>query len=193
MKGKLGWILVMLTVGFFVTGCGATPEVTTPPLVVADFDSCSGTNNLGGQMGAAYNAPDRLVESYVEEAERGCVARLDYEIREWSAFWIQLQDADLAPYSKLVFDVRAERQPGIPKQIKVELKRAGGQEVSIAYVSGIEAGWKTMSVPFADFGPTGYTAPLSSFSEMEELVFTFEVSGAGNQGVVSLDNVTFNQ
>lgn len=144
-------------------------------------------------MGAAYNAPDKLVEGYVEEAEHGCVARLDYEIREWSAFWIKLQDADLTPYSGLVFDVRADRQPGIPKQMKIELKRANGAEVSIAYISGIETDWKTMSIPFVGFGPTGYTAPLSDLSEMGELVFTFEASKSGRQGVVYLDNITFEQ
>ena len=144
-------------------------------------------------MGAAYNPPDSLVESYVEEAKRGCAARLDYGISQWSAFWIKLQDVDLTPYSKLVFDVRADQQPGIPKQIKLELKRANGGEISIAYVSGIEASWETISIPFADFGPTGYAPPLSSFLEMEELVFTFEASKSGRQGVVYLDHIVFEQ
>ena len=75
MKSKLRWTLVVLIVGSLVAGCGGTPKVDTPSLVVADFASCTGINNLGGQMGAAYNAPDKLVEGYVEEAEHGCVAK----------------------------------------------------------------------------------------------------------------------
>jgi hypothetical protein len=197
MERKPRWIIVLLIVGSLAAGCVGTMEVEevvdTPPLVVADFDNCAGVNNLGGQMGAAYNPPDSLVESYVEEAKRGCAAKLDYGVSQWSAFWIKLQDVDLTPYSKLVFDVRAEQQPGIPKQIKLELKRADGAEVSVVYVSGIESGWKTVSVPLADFGPTGYKAPLSDLSEMEELVFTFEASKSGRQAVVYLDNVTFEQ
>jgi hypothetical protein len=197
MERKLRWIILLLIVGSLTAGCGGTMEVEevvdTPPLVVADFDSCAGVNNLGGQMGAAYNPPDSLVESYVEEAKRGCVARLDYGIGEWGAFWIKLQDVDLTPYNKLTFDVKADRQPGLPNQMKVELKRANGAEVSIVYVSEIEADWKAISVPFTGFGPTGYTAPLSSFSGVEELVFTFEAAKSGRQGVVYLDNITFEQ
>jgi len=200
MESKLRWTLLLLIVGSLMAGCNPTVEVVkvvnipnAPPLVVTDFDSCTGVNNLEGQMGAAYNVPDSLMETYPEEAKRGCVARLDYRIREWSAFWIKLQDVDLTPYSKLVFDVRADRQPGIPEQMKVELKRANGSQVSITYVSEIEAGWKTISLPFADFGLTGYTAPLSSFSGMEELVFTFEASKSGRQGVVYLDSIVFEQ
>ena len=205
MDGKLRWTLLLLIVGLLVVGCGRIPKIevvdtptptTSPgsgpkPLVAADFDSCTGVNNLGGQMGAAYNLPDSLKEKYVEEANRGCVARLEYEIQGWSAFWMKLQDVDLTPYSKLVFDVRADPQPGIPKQIKLELKRANGTEVSITYVSGIKADWKTMSISLADLVSTGYATPLSSFSGMEELVFTFEAAKSGAQGVVYLDNIVF--
>jgi hypothetical protein len=196
MKSGLSWTVIALILGLLVAGCGGTPEVEmvdTAPLVVADFDSCTGINNLGGHMGAAYNAPDKLVESYVEEAEHGCVARLNYEIRGWSAFWIKLQDADLTPYSRLVFDVKADRQPGIPERMKIELKRANGAEVSITYVSGIMDAWTSISIPFADLGPTGYTVSLSSFSGMGELVFTFEASESGSRGLVYLDNITFDQ
>ena len=204
MDSKLRWTLLLLIVGLLVAGCGDIPRVevvdtptpaTSPgsgpaSLVAADFNSCKGVNNLGGQMGAAYNPPDSLKEKYVEEANRGCVARLEYEIQGWSAFWMKLQDVNLTPYSKLVFDVRADPQPGIPKQIKLELKRANGTEVSITYLSGIEADWKTMSISLADLVSTGYAAPLSSFSGMEELVFTFEAK-SGGQGVVYLDNIVF--
>jgi hypothetical protein len=75
--------------------------------------------------------------------------------------------------------------------MKLELKRKSGAEVSIHYVLGIEAGWKTISVALADFGPAGYGRPVSSWSEMEELVFTFESSRAGRRGVVYLDNIIF--
>lgn len=170
----------------------APPPVLTsnaPPLVAANFDTCTGTNNLGGPVGAAYNPPDSLKESYVDEANRGCVARLEYTITGWSAFWMKLQSADLTPYSKLVFDVRADPQPGIPRQMKLELKRAG--EVSIKYVAGIGADWKTISVRLADFGSAGYGATVSSWQGMEELTFTFEANQSGREAVVYLDHIVF--
>lgn len=175
----------------FMPTLTSTPIPTPISRLVADFNSCTGTNNLGGAMGAAYNAPDSLSETYVDEAERGCVARLEYHVQEWSAFWMKLQGVDLTPYSQLVLDVKADPAVGIPGQMKVELKRAGNQEVSIVYVSGITVDWHTMSVDLADLGPTGYTAPLSSFAGMEELVFVFEASKSGAHGVVYLDDLFF--
>jgi len=172
--------------------CIPTPPPVLPPSpIVADFDSCTGVNRLGGLMGAAYNAPDSLEEIYVREPERGCVARLEYQIEEWSAFWIKLQGVDLSLYSQLVFDIRADPEAGVPGQIKVELKRANNREVSITYISDITAEWQTVTLNLRDFGPTGYTAQLSSLSAMEELVFTFEAKQSGATGVVYLDNVGF--
>ena len=142
-------------------------------------------------MGAAYDpdSGDRLAESYVQETGRGCIARLEYDIVGWSAFWIQLQGADLSPYSQLVFDVRADPQENVPEQIKIELKRMTGQEVSILYISEISVAWQRIRVNLSNFGPTGYTNPLSSFTDMEELVFTFERNQAGKTGVIYLDNI----
>ena len=77
--------------------------------------------------------------------------------------------------------------------MKLELKRANMTEVSIKYVSGIEADWKTISVSLADFDRTDYLPPLSSREGMEELVFTFEASRSGPEGVVYLDNIVFEQ
>lgn len=182
---------IILIVGTLPDVVELVPSATTPELTIADFDNCFNVNNLSGSMGAAYNSPDSLVETYVRESERGCVARLEYTIQGWSAFWMELKDVDLTPYSKLAFDIRADSAVGTPEQIKIELKRAGGQQVSIIYVSGITANWQTMDVSLADFGPTGYTTPLSSLMEMEELVFVFEASQSGKQGVVYLDNITF--
>ena len=73
--------------------------------------------------------------------------------------------------------------------MKLELKRA--RELSIKNVSGIGAGWKTISVKLADFGSAGYGAPVSSWQAMEELVFTFETNKSGREGVVYLDHIVF--
>jgi hypothetical protein len=153
--------------------------------VIADFDRCKGVTNRGGQMGPVYEpkSDDTIVVSYVQEAGRGCIARLEYDIVGWSAFWMQLQGADLSPYSQLVFDVKADPQ-NVPERVKIELKRAGGQEVSILYISGITTDWQTMRVNLRDFGGS-----LSSFTDIEELVFTFVADESGKTGVIYLDNI----
>ena len=203
MRSKPCWMLWSLILCLLVASCSETPTpvlapeptiITTPgpdpqPLVVADFETCVDTNNLGGQMGAAYNAPDSLTESYVAETDTGCMARIEYTISDWAAFWMKLQGADLRPYSRLYFDIRADPEPGIPGSMKLEMKR--GDEVSVLYVSGIEAGWRTLGVKLDDFGSAGYAVPVSSWQDVDELVFTFEAGSSGRQGLVFLDNIVF--
>jgi hypothetical protein len=187
----------MLFIGSLLalTGCHRlatdTPTPPAPPLVVADFDRCQSTNNLGGAMGPAYNPPDRLTESYIAEAGRGCVARLAFDIVGWSAFWLKLQGADLRPYQALRFDVRADPQPGNPDQIKVELKRSQGTEIGIAYIDGMAADWSTVRVDLTDLRPADAHSPLATWAGMEDLVFVFEAAKSGSERRVYLDNIIF--
>lgn len=173
--------------------------VPTETLVVADFNDCMGINNLGGMIGAAYQEPGNwLGESYVPEAGRGCVAKLEYEIKDWGAFWMKLQETQLTEFREnngmLTFDIRADEP--IPYGIKIELKRfcspnAGCGELSVYYMTGITSEWQTRSIPLEGFGTTGWAATLSSWENVEELVFTFETPGSGNNGFVYLDNIAF--
>ena len=167
----------------------------TPPLYVADFDTCDTTNNLGGLMGAAYNLPDFMMEEFVPEDTRGCVVKLDYDIEHWAAFWLKLQYINLTKYNTLVFDLKAEAP--IPGNIKLELKRfcSSGNcgEISIRRMTGITTDWKPHRISLADFGPTGFpnTPPLSSWENIEELVFTVESDHAGHEGTFYIDNIRF--
>lgn len=154
-----------------------------PALLVADF--CSGRiNNLGGEMGAAYEGNNSLSDRYGSYADRSCAAQLEYNIQSWAAFWIKLQGQDLTSYSSLLFDIRGDSEAGIPSRIKIELKRANNTQVSIAYISNITPGWQTRVVNLASF-------QTSAWTDMEELVFTFEVDGSGNKGLIYLDQVRF--
>ncbi len=177
----------------------ATPlPISLPdPLVIADFENnCSGgnmTNNLGGGMGAAYNAPDSLQEAYIVEPGRGCVAQIEYEIKEWAAFWMKLQGEDFSPYAdgNLTFDIKAEPGPNMPSELKIELKRLGDQ-IGILYVSGITKDWQTIQAPLSKLHSPGFGRPISGWSEMAELVFTFEFNHSGSQGTVYLDDIILN-
>lgn len=198
----VGQVLEISAVGDSGTAEPAADSATVAPpapmptksLVAANFDNCAATNNLGGMMGAAYNAPDVLAETYIKEPGRGCVARLEYDINEWSAFWMQLGGVDLTAYATLNFDIRAD-DPA-PWELKVELKHActpdvGCEEFSVFYTGGIDDQWRSMSLPLREFGTTGYAPPLSSLEDIDELVFTFERNHSGSEGVVYLDNIRF--
>ena len=170
---------------------GNTPTATGTPVpgeywMIADFNSC---NDLGGRMGVSAEYPNALNASYPPEAGRGCVAKLGYDVEDWSSFWINLNDMDMTPYTQLVFDVRGDVQLGIPDEVKVELSRANGEEVSIQYFSGINEGWKTITLYLNDFEPDEFSNGLSNFTEMELLFFTFEYDSAGPEGGIYLDNV----
>jgi hypothetical protein len=187
-------LIAALSCLLVLVGCHPLARETTPagvpPLMITDFDNCRRINNLGGEMGAAYNPPDNLTDTYITESARGCVARLAYKITGWAAFWLKLGDgADLSPYTWLTFDVRADPQPGLPAEIKIELKRANGAEIMVSRVTGIGAEWKTLRVKLADFRPTGSNPSMTTLVDVQELVFTFEAAGTGPQGVVYVDSI----
>ena len=142
-------------------------------------------------MGATYDPPDdRLEDTYVKELNRGYVAKLDYTIKGYSGFWLKLLHADLSEYRTLTFDIRGDQQVGIPKEFKVEFKRTG--QVSFQYVSDITANWATREISLdTTLLSSDHTAPVSSWTGMEELVFIFEAEKSGSRGVVYLDNVAF--
>lgn len=159
-----------------------------PPLqsMVVNFDGCAGVAKLDRRMGPAYAPGDMLVESYVKEDGRGCIAKLEYDTADWAAFWIQLQRADLSPYTQIVFDIRADTPESVPQQVKIELKRAGNQQISVLRhdLSEVTSEWQTMSVNLSDF-----EGSASTLTDIEELVFTFESGGSRTIGVIYLDNI----
>ena len=181
------------------------PIIMKPLFLVADFSSCGSTNNLGGNMGAAYISPSNLViESYVEVLEPpwGCAVHIEYHIKDWGAFWLQLEHAEVSEYSLLIFDIMGDASVGVPAQMKIEIKRdcqkVGGSnqcnEIEILYFAGITAQWqRNVNVNLSDFEPVdwpGYTG-IQDWSDIEELVFTFEADVSGQDGAIYLDNIQF--
>jgi len=163
-----------------------SPKPTSVSLTIADFNTCHATSTLGGAMGAAYEQPNRLTETYVPEPRRGCVVRLDYHMAEngWTAFWIKLsgKGQDLSRYRTLGFWARSEPGAPAPAMVKIELKRADNQEVAAQYLPlrlTPEDGW--FNVALDKFR-------LSARTQMSELVFTFEAAGVGTTGVLVLDS-----
>ncbi len=170
------------------------PIIEKPVLLIADYNSCDKYDNLGGEMGAAYNLPDLLQEQYVFENGRGCVVRLDYQNQQnWSAFWMKIQSVSLVPYSQIVFDIKSGEP--LSGQVKMELKRNCHpgifecDEVWIQYFSNITTSWQTVTIDLDGFTPLDNENPNACFTAMEELVFTFEKEIIDDMGVVYIDNV----
>jgi len=177
-----------------------TPTPTATPiseaLLVANFDAGITRNNLGGDMGRACPedecpSPDIIQASYQLAGSHRGVLRLEYAIQHWAAFWIQLLLQDLTPYRQLQFDIRSDADYRPPNEVKIELKRQDGREVSIFYLGGITREWQTVQVNLEDFSFAGYGQPISAWTDMQELVFTVEQTHSGGGGVIYLDNIQF--
>ena len=181
------------------------PPVGPPPLLVADFDTCDSTNNLGGNMGAAYIPPsNNVIETYGERPglPGNCAAHIEYHIKDWGAFWLQFEHVDLSEYSLFIFDIKGDASVGIPAQMKLEIKRdchkVNGSnqcnEIIIYYFAAITADWqKTIAIELSEFDPVdwpGYSG-IQDWSDIEELVFTFEANVSGQDGAIYLDNIRF--
>ena len=123
------------------------------------------------------------------------MAKVDYTIETWSAFWLKLRMLDLTVYRRLSFEIRADEP--IPGSIKVELHRActtendttDCEQYGVTDFSGITGTWQRKSIPLSDFKPTPGRDPLATWAGMQELVFTFESDKSGQHSVVYLDNI----
>ena len=184
--------------------------VTPPPTPIANtvwidnFDDCNNINATGGENGSAYiDGLGFMQETYLPEAGRGCVVKLEYDITWWSAFYMDLNHSDLSQHSQIAFSVRGDPNAGHPGQIKIEIKRRctrqddgtnDCRDISIAYVpisSGEVYEYKVVNLAsFVGTGWPGYS-PVSDWGDIEELVFVVESPGNPMQGVFYLDNIVF--
>jgi hypothetical protein len=183
------------------------PIITSPPLLVADFSSCDSTNHLGGEMGAAYVLPDNQVIETYEKDSGGvppwdCYVHVKYQIKDWGAFWLKLEHADIENLHKLIFDIKGDETAGIPEKVKIEIKRDCHQvdngvvcnEIVNTQFEDISEVWQRNSeIDQSAFNLVDGSDPTEDFdwSDIEELVFTFEVNSAGQEGGIFLDNIRF--
>ena len=169
------------------------PTATPGPLMVASFTTCDKWNDLEGEMGGSFSDPKviELENDYYEVNDRGCVVNISYNLNAWGGFFLKLEGIDLSTYRSLAFDIRSLSGNGIPAEIKIELSRPG--QCSVARVEGVEAAWTTMVVPLVDFKKDAckYDRTISTWDQMEELVFVVERAKAGTSGEFELDNIQF--
>jgi hypothetical protein len=184
--GDLAWSLVGEQTEILGWEMFAVLQRYAPPPVIADFDICIGVTNSGGPIGKVLDpsSGDRLELSFAQEAGRGCVAKLEYDMKGGTGIWFRLGGADLSPYSQLAFDIKVNSEENAPEESRVELKRADPPEISKVPITGITTDWQTLSVSLSEL-----EGNLSSMDDMEELVFMFEAGQGRKTGVIYLDNV----
>jgi hypothetical protein len=172
-------------------GCFKNAETpSVPPLKIADYNDCLG-NHLGGEIDIFADASESIQMGYLELAPGECALQLTYDIQDWAAYWLILGGVDFTPYHHLVFDVRSESDQIGPQEFKVELKNQlpEGQIIKLFYVDDITSDWQTVEIHLSDFEPADGGDSILDMSRVDELVFVFESSYSGNQGILYLDNM----
>ncbi len=175
------------------------PEVKEEPperLLIADFNSGSKPNNLGGDFGAwgkdpsdstqycgdSFNADERY-------GREGYALGLTYDVDSpnpaYNGFWMKLNNINAAPYNKIVFYLKGDPDAGYPAKIKIELKNAKGN-VGKTYITQISGTWAPVEVPFGSF------QGIKDFSNMAEFTMVFEDHASKPKtGKIYIDNIEF--
>ena len=165
-------------------------------LVVADFNSGTKPNNIGGDFGAWIRDPNDPMQGCIESFDRanryggkGYALRLIYSVASdkpaFGGLWMRLQNLDATKFDNLAFRVRGDPDMGYTKVFKVELKDAMDQP-SHFYVQGVTDQWQDIVIPLKDF------QGMANVVKLKELVIVFEdTSATAKKGVIYLDDVRF--
>ncbi len=165
-------------------------------LMVADFNSGTKPNNLGGDFGSWIRDPTDPMQGCIEAFDgtdrfgpSGYALRLIYSVdSEKPAFgglWMRLQNLNAAHFDNLAFRARGDGRMGFTSIFKVELKDAMDQS-SHYYVRGLTDQWQDISIPLKDLQGT------ANFGRLKEFVVVFEdTTATAKKGVIYLDDVRF--
>ncbi len=164
--------------------------------MVADFNSGTKPNNIGGDFGCWIKDADDPMQGCVEAFDRaqrygsaGYALRLIYSVDSrnpaFGGLWMQLQNLNATKFDDLRFRVRGDARMGYTTVFKVELKDAMDQS-SYYYVRGVTDQWQDIAIPLKDLQGT------ANLVRLKEFVLVFEDSTAtAKKGVIYLDDVRF--
>ena len=165
-------------------------------LMVADFNSGTKPNNLGGDFGSWIKDPTDPMQGCIESfdakdryGDKGYALRLIYSVASknpaFGGLWMRLQNLDASRFDALAFRVRGDAGMGYTKVFKVELKDALDQ-ASHYYVNNVSDQWQDVVIPLSEF------EGMANARRLKEMVIVFEdTTATAKQGVIYLDDVRF--
>ncbi|HEX3423656.1 MAG TPA: carbohydrate binding domain-containing protein [Sphingomicrobium sp.] len=165
-------------------------------LMVADFNSGTKPNNLGGDFGAWIKDPNDPMQGCIESFDRanrfgssGFALRLIYSVDSknpaFGGLWMRLQNLDASKFDSLAFRVKGDPRMGFTTIFKVELKDSMDQS-SHFYVHGVTDQWQDLVIPLKDF------EGIANLRSLKEFVIVFEdTSATSKKGVIYIDDVRF--
>jgi hypothetical protein len=165
-------------------------------LVVADFDSGTKPNNIGGDFGAWDKDPMDFTQTCIESFNttetrtgKGFCMRIDYDVDSpntaYNGFWMKLNGTDVSAYKTLSFWVKGDKKRGFTPLFKIELKNNKGEDGRY-YVTGVTDKWQKIEIPLTKI------AGISDFKNMKEFVIVFEDwRSPVKEGTIYLDDVAF--
>ncbi len=173
-------------------------EAAGDSATIADFDSNSPTNNLGGASGSfSGEKPDnncKITKSPVEKhGAEGASLQVDFNVGEegcYNGFWMRVapEEAsfDASKFKKLTFWIKGSATTGIPSEIKCEIK-SGPDKSGVVYVTGITSEWQKKELLLKDF------AGSVDLSRLIEIFMVFEQRKAmpASQGILFFDDFRF--
>jgi hypothetical protein len=164
--------------------------------MVADFNSGTKPNNLGGDFGAWIKDPADPMQGCIDSFDRanayggkGYALRLIYSVDStrpaFGGLWMRLQNLDATGSDSLAFRVKGDAGMGYTHVFKVELKDAM-DKASHFYVQGVSDQWQDVEIPLKNF------EGMANFRKLKEFVVVFEdTTATAKKGVIYLDDVRF--
>jgi hypothetical protein len=174
----------------------AAGDRTHSELMIADFNSGTKPNNVGGDFGAWIYDPNDPMQGCIEAFDRadrygdsGYSLRLIYSVDSTKAafggLWMRLQNLDASKFDNLAFRVRGDAKMGYTSVFKVELKDSLDQS-SHYYVRGVSDHWQDIIIPLKELEGT------ANFRKLKEFTIVFEdTSATVKRGVIYIDDVRF--
>jgi hypothetical protein len=172
-------------------------ETAAKELVIADFDSGSKPNNIGGDFGAWNRDPEDNTQSCTMTFEsqdavkpEGYSLRLNYDVDSpnpaYNGFWMKLEGEDVSQYNTLNFYIKGDKTKGFTDKVKVELKNF--ERSSPYIVRGVTDQWQKVSIPLEKF------SQLKDLTSMSEFVVVFDdINSNPKSGSVFIDNISFSK
>jgi hypothetical protein len=176
-----------------------TTDAAENPATIADFDSTSPTNNLGGASGTfSGEKPDNSCKIEQVTSEKrgidGASLQVDFNVGEegsYNGFWMKMgadgATFDASKFEKLTFWIKGSADAGVPSEIKCELK-SDPDKSGVVYVGDITSEWQKKEYDLKEFSDQGI-----NLAHLIDIFIVFEQRKVfpATQGTIYVDDFKF--